>query len=165
MATRTLYVSDADEKTIWKKAEKLSEGNLSKMVSSALEKDVKRLQKIAELKTKIKRLMFTYTDTTGTRHKIAFEGVWLIEGEKLGTIRDLLNHTMDFCSVAVTKKEQFLVLLTNEDEVGDYWVFPSFKELSNFNKLFRANSEIWYDQFLLMIGEMVGEEYAEFLDI
>lgn len=157
MPKRTLYVKAEDE-PIWKTAEKLLEENprlnsLSSVVTTALQREVERIERDKSIPGEMQYITATYFDRKeGLFHRVAFYGKWLIQDHLIG------NY---YHSIAITEKQQFFVLVKFADGIGNYEVCRDFEDLKEFDYKW---GEI--DEYILTrVANYLGEEHVVYLDI
>lgn len=151
MANKTLYIRDNDE-VLWQQAEtlvtELGIESLSKLVSDALKKEVKRLNDLKELKSEVRKIIVTIANENGER-KIGFNGKWLVEN---------YEYYRALISVALTEKESYFVLWDNQGYHNDaYQVFEYYNDF--------INSDSIPSEVKSIVASGVGEDYIEFIDI
>ena len=100
MGNKTIYINDSDAK-IWDEANEWAKetGNLSQFVINSLDREVKRMQKLKDVKEDIQRIVVEITRPKGTK-KISFNGKWLLKD---------YEDRFNLISVAITEKESYFV--------------------------------------------------------
>ena len=92
------------------------------------------------------KIVVSYTDEENFKHKVSFVGRWLLQDYREGS---------QTYSVALTEKERLFVLIESHD--GEtHIIFDTFGEMC---------TDQFSDDLLVIIANLVGEEYEEVLDI
>lgn len=149
MGNKTIYINDSDAK-IWDEANEWAKetGNLSQFVINSLDREVKRMQKLKDVKEDIQRIVVEITRPKGTK-KISFNGKWLLKD---------YEDRFNLISVAITEKESYFVYFDTQASQNDsYVIYEYFKEFTDAHNIPEEAKSI--------VSNIVGEEYAEFLDI
>ena len=143
---KTLDISEQDE-FIWNEVERLTGEQMELTISNLLKTKLEQLTEAEKARAgNFSKLSVSYTDDEGYNHKVSFVGRWLLQDYREG------GQTY---SVALTEKERLFVLIESHD--GEtHIIFDTFGEMC---------TDQFSDDLLVIIANLVGEEYEEVLDI
>ena len=143
---KTLGISEQDG-LIWNQVERLTGERMEQIITNMLKTKLEQLTEAEKARAgNFSKLTVSYTDDEGYNHKVSFVGRWLLQDYREGS---------QTYSVALTEKERLFVLIESHD--GEtHIIFDTFGEMC---------TDQFSDDLLVIIANLVGEEYEEVLDI